>query len=158
MISDSDTTFLLRAIEIANTNIDKGGGPFGAVITLKNNIIAESGNMVCPHNDPTAHAEVEAIRKACTSLQSFSLEDCTIYSSCEPCPMCLGAIYWAKITRIVFASNRNDAAKAGFNDKYIYNEILLPIEQRTIQTISHPLKLADNVFKKWNEIDSKLRY
>lgn len=158
MISELDSTFLHRAIEIAHSNIDNGGGPFGAVITYKNNIIAESGNMVRIQNDPTAHAEIEAIRKACATLQNYSLEHCTIYSSCEPCPMCLGAIYWAKINRIVFASSRFDAAAAGFDDKLIYDEILLPIAQRTVTTVSAPLQIADDVFKKWIEFDKKLRY
>lgn len=158
MISESDKVFLQRAIELAHTNIDSGGGPFGAVITYNNSIIAESGNMVRVHNDPTAHAEVEAIRKACNILKNYSLEHCTIYSSCEPCPMCLGAIYWAKINRIVFASSRFDAATAGFDDKLIYDEILLPIAQRTVTTVFVPLQIADDVFKKWIEFDNKLRY
>ena len=158
MNSEFDIQFLQRAIEIAQANIDNGGGPFGAVITLENKIIAESGNMVRINNDPTAHAEIEAIRKATNTLQHFSLENCTLYSSCEPCPMCLGAIYWAKINRIVFSSSRNDAAKAGFDDKFIYDEILLPINKRSISTICIPRQNAEDVLKKWIEYDNKLRY
>lgn len=158
MISEFDIKCLEKAIEIANCNIDFGGGPFGAVISENNLIISESGNKVRIINDPTAHAEIEAIRIACKTKGSFTLENCTIYSSCEPCPMCLGAIYWAKISRIVFASTRVDAAKAGFDDNTIYEEIQLPVGDRKIETIHLQNAKADSVFKKWIEIDKKLEY
>lgn len=158
MISEFDIKCLEKAIEIANCNIDIDGGPFGAVISENDTIISESGNKVRIINDPTAHAEIEAIRIACKTKDSFTLENCTIYSSCEPCPMCLGAIYWAKISRIVFASTRFDAAKAGFDDNAIYQEILLPLGERNIETIHLQNSKADSVFKKWIEIDKKLEY
>ena len=114
---ETDKLFLLRAIEIAGKGIDKGGGPFGAVISNDGIIIAEAYNSVVLNNDPTAHAEILAIRKASATLKSHNLGECTLYSSCEPCPMCLGAIYWAGIKKVVYACDRVDAESAGFSDK-----------------------------------------
>jgi len=154
----TDEDFLLRAIELANENISKGGGPFGAVIVENGKIIAETGNKVRIINDPTAHAEVQAIRIACDLKQSFSLENCTIYSSCEPCPMCLGAIYWAKIPRLIFSANKQDAAKAGFDDKKIYDEINKKYSDRDIETICLDLPEGKNIFTNWLNSPDILKY
>ncbi len=116
-------TFMRRALELAYSSITQGGGPFGAVVVLDGEIIGEGTNRVTVHNDPTAHAEMVAIRDACARLGTFQLEGCDLYTSCEPCPMCLGAIYWARPARVFFAATRNDAAEAGFDDAFIYDEI-----------------------------------
>jgi len=158
MDNKNDIIFLERAISIALNNIQKGGGPFGAIIVENNQIISESGNQVRIINDPTAHAEIQAIRKACSIKKSFSLENCTIYTSCEPCPMCLGAIYWAKISRIIFASSRQDAATAGFDDNKIYIELSKDIKMREIPTNQINTLNALNVFKNWVDYNNKLEY
>jgi guanine deaminase len=128
----SHNDYLRRAIQLAVANVeDGGGGPFGAVVVREGRILAEGANRVVPANDPTAHAEVVAIREACRILNRFQLDDCAIYTSCEPCPMCLGAIYWARLREIYFAACREDAAAAGFDDSLIYSEIpLAPSERR----------------------------
>ena len=118
-----DREIMQRAIDLASESVKKGGGPFGAVVVKDGKVIAESANSVTPDNDPTAHAEVNAIRLACKKLGTFMLDGCEIYASCEPCPMCLGAIYWAHIKTIYYAGTRSDAAKAGFDDDFIYREI-----------------------------------
>ncbi|HOF08203.1 MAG TPA: nucleoside deaminase, partial [Bacteroidales bacterium] len=123
---NDDIYFLKLAIELAKENVKNGGGPFGAVIVKDGQIIAKGTNRVTSHNDPTAHAEIVAIRQACEKLNDFQLTDCIIYSSCEPCPMCLGAIYWARPKKLVFAADKFDAANAGFDDSMIYDEIQLP--------------------------------
>jgi len=150
--------FLKRAIELAEGNIDKNGGPFGAVIVKDGKIIAEGVNEVAKSNDPTSHAEINAIRKACEKMKNFNLEKCEIYSSCEPCPMCLGAIYWAGIYRVYFAIDRRSAAKAGFDDDFIYNEINLPFEKRKIKTKYIHKKEAEQVFEKWIKFGDKIKY
>ncbi|MFW5850629.1 MAG: nucleoside deaminase [Bacteroidota bacterium] len=155
---DKDSYFLEKAIDRAIKNISENGGPFGALIVENGTIISESGNRVRIINDPTAHAEVEAIRKACATKNTYSLENCTIYCSCEPCPMCLSAIYWARISRIVFAASKLDAARAGFDDKYIYDEIAKPIDLRTIETIQIETKKNTDAFKKWAAYIDKLDY
>jgi tRNA(Arg) A34 adenosine deaminase TadA len=129
-----DKAFLRRAIELARESVKSGGGPFGAVIAREGRLVAEGCNRVTVWNDPTAHAEVVAIRAACEKLGSFQLDGCTVYSSCEPCPMCLGALYWARPARVVFACTRVDAAKAGFDDEFIYLELPLPIDARRLPT------------------------
>lgn len=122
-----------RAIALSVEAVNSGlGGPFGAVIMRNGAIVAEGANQVTSSNDPTAHAEVVAIRRACEALGSFDLRGCEIYTSCEPCPMCLGAIYWARLDRIYFASTRADAAAIGFDDDFLYREIPLPLDQRSI--------------------------
>lgn len=132
---EDDKIFLQRAVDIASENVKSGrGGPFGAVIVKEGKIIAEEVNTVTTDNDPTAHAEINAIRAATKELGDFQLENCTIYSSCEPCPMCLGAIYWARPERLVFAASKHDAAKIGFDDAFIYHEIDQRIENRSIPT------------------------
>ncbi|HOE04294.1 MAG TPA: nucleoside deaminase [Bacteroidales bacterium] len=150
--------FLKMAIQIATENINGGGGPFGAVIVKNNEVIATSGNSVSLDNDPTAHAEVNAIRKAAKKLGSFELTGCTIYSSCEPCPMCLGAIYWARIETLYFAATRDDAHRAGFSDAFIYNEINIPLSQRSVHTIHLPTDNALLPFITWDENESKTLY
>ena len=122
-----------EAIDLAKQNLKlKNGGPFGAVVVKDGKIIGRGVNSVTSQNDPTAHAEVNAIREACAIINSFQLDDCEIYSSCEPCPMCLGAIYWARPKKFYYAATREDAAKAGFDDSEIYREIQLPIQSRKI--------------------------
>ncbi len=150
--------FIRRAIEIANENIDTGGGPFGAVIVKDGEIIAEASNKVTLHNDPTAHAEVVAIRKAGELLGNYNLSDCTIYASCEPCPMCLGAIYWARLSAVYYASDRQDAEEGGFDDSLIYEELAKPIEERKLEMVRLKEPSADQVFLKWNGKADKTRY
>ena len=154
----SDKEFLLRAIEIAKENIANGGGPFGAVIVLGSEIIAEAGNTVVPTNDPTAHAEVNAIRQACQKLKTFELTNAVIYASCEPCPMCLSAIYWAGIKKIYYAASRFDAADAGFDDEFIYKELELPIDKRSIQIKQLSLGEESEPFDIWKQSETKVRY
>ena len=153
-----DKTFLMRAIEIAGTSIDNGGGPFGAIITKNGELIAEAGNLVVLMNDATAHAEITAIRKASEVLKTFDLSECTLYTSCEPCPMCLGAIYWAGIKKIIYSSDRNDAALAGFNDRFIYDEILLDPSDRKITFLQIRDKKSEEVFRKWKQSENKTTY
>ncbi len=153
-----DKRFLEEAIAIAKENIDAGGGPFGAVIVRGNEIIASSGNRVVPDSDPTAHAEVSAIRMASTALRTFDLSKCTIYASCEPCPMCLGAIYWAGIRRVVFASDRYSAAAAGFDDEMIYREINLSNDKKSILMERGMTLEGDTVFEKWDKFPGKIPY
>lgn len=131
-MSQPRTEFLQRAVELALANVASGGGPFGAVIVQQEQVIAEGVNRVSLANDPTAHAEVVAIREACRMLNRFQLDDCALYASCEPCPMCLGAIYWARLGQVYFAATREDAAAAGFDDSLIYDEIPLDPTQRRI--------------------------
>ncbi|MBK8228442.1 MAG: nucleoside deaminase [Flavobacteriales bacterium] len=147
----NDERFLREAIALARAGMDRNeGGPFGCVVVKDGEIIGRGNNKVTSSNDPTAHAEVVAIREACQAIGSFQLEGCTLYTSCEPCPMCLGAIYWARPYRIVFAATRADAAQAGFDDQLIYDELPLPAEQRRIATEANVLRHeALAVFKEW---------
>ncbi len=150
--------YMQRAIELSKQSISNGGGPFGAVIVKDGEIIAESSNSVTQDNDPTAHAEVNAIRKAAKAMNTFDLSGTTIYSSCEPCPMCLSAIYWARISNLFFANTRQDAQKIGFDDEFLYNEIQLPIAERTIPTKQILRNEALDVFKLWEEKEDKTPY
>ena len=150
--------FMERAIELAIKNVRSGSGPFGAVIVRNGEIIAEGTNRVTTSNDPTAHAEILAIRKACAQAGSFELPGCEIYSSCEPCPMCLGAIYWARPARVFFASTAADASKAGFDDSFIYSEISKPHAQRKIPMIQIMTEEAREVFRAWERQPNKVRY
>lgn len=150
--------FMARAIQLSLENIEKGGGPFGAVIVKDGEIIAESGNSVTNDNDPTAHAEVNTIRKACKKLDTFDLEGCIIYSSCEPCPMCLGAIYWAHLDELYFANNKKDAGNIGFDDAFIYDELDLPYEKRKLKTNQFMRDEAIKAFEKWDEFEGKTEY
>ena len=151
--------YLKEAIRLAKENVKTGqGGPFGAVIVKNGEIISAGANQVTGTNDPTAHAEIVAIREACKKLNSFQLDDCIIYASCEPCPMCLGAIYWARPKMIVFAASNGDAAKAGFDDSFIYKEIPLPIEKRCIPTLNIKAEGFSSPFEEWISFESKVDY
>jgi guanine deaminase len=155
---ENDRLFLRQAIEIAIAGIEKGGGPFGAVISKDGNIIARSFNRVVLTNDPTAHAEILAIREAASLLKSHDLKECTLYTSCEPCPMCLGAIYWAGIKKVVYSCDRNDAEAAGFSDKLIYTEILLDPAKRKISFLHFDDSHGKEIFRKWDELENKISY
>ena len=148
----------MRAIKLAEEGIAKGGGPFGAVIAMEGKILAETVNRVVVNSDPTAHAEVLAIREAAAALKSHDLKNCILYCSCEPCPMCLGAIYWAGIRKVVYACDRIDAEGSGFNDNLIYEEILLNPSERKILF----LRVADTdgkeIFRKWDDFENKIPY
>jgi guanine deaminase len=148
-----------RAIDLSLEMMRSGGGgPFGAVIVKDGKVVAEGCNQVTSANDPTAHAEVVAIRRACQALATFDLTGCEIYTSCEPCPMCLGAIYWARLGHIYFANDRHDAAKIGFRDDFLYHEIPLPLEQRAIP-LSRLLPAEGwVVFQEWDQNDDKVVY
>ncbi|SHG11600.1 tRNA(Arg) A34 adenosine deaminase TadA [Salegentibacter echinorum] len=151
--------FLKRAIELAEEGMDKGeGGPFGAVVVKDGEIIAEANNKVTSHKDPTAHAEVVAIRKACEKLQDFQLKDCILYTSCEPCPMCLGAIYWARPKQVFYALNRRDAAKIGFDDQFVYDEIALDMDERKIPFVNMMREEGLPVFEKWDRKENRIDY
>jgi len=153
-----DNEFLRRAVEIARSGISTGGGPFGAVITKEGRMIAGSNNRVVLNADPTAHAEILAIREAARFTGTHELDGCVLYTSCEPCPMCLGAIYWSGIKRVVYASGRQDAAAAGFDDEFIYNEISLDPSMRQVTFIHLADNEAGEVFRKWMDYDGKTPY
>ena len=147
------------AIDLARENLKfKNGGPFGAVIVKNGKIIGRGVNTVTTNNDPTAHAEVNAIREACENLNTFQLEGCDIYSSCEPCPMCLGAIYWARPRKLFFATSREDAAKAGFDDAEIYKELELPFAKRKLPTEQLMKSEGEEIFKTWIDCEFKTEY
>ena len=149
--------FMERAVELSLKGSSEGkGGPFGAVIVKNGKIIGEAYNQVTSTNDPTAHAEVMAIRDACKNLNSFDLTDCEIYTSCEPCPMCLGAIYWSKVVKIYYGHSREDAKKTGFDDAFIYDEIPLPLSERKIEMIQLGQKEALKVFEMWDVNEKKI--
>ena len=151
--------FMLEAINKAEENIVTGkGGPFGAVVVREGKIIAAVGNRVTSTNDPTAHAEVVAIREACKALDTFDLSGCEIYASCEPCPMCLGAIMWARIDKLYYAADRTDASRAGFDDELFYSELALPLESRMLKPTQLLQKEANLVFDKWIEDGNKIPY
>ena len=158
-MTDRDSYFMQRAIDLAEKGIDSNaGGPFGAVIVKDNKIISEGYNKVTSTNDPTAHAEIIAIKAACKKLNSFQLDDCTIYTSCEPCPMCLGAIYWARPKKVFYACNREDAAMIDFDDQFVYDELKKQIDERRIEFKNIMKKEALKVFKKWKEKPNKIEY
>ena len=151
--------FMRRAIALAEQSVaDSGGGPFGAVVVHDGRIIGEGTNQVTGSHDPTAHAEVVAIRAACTLLGSFSLAGCEIFASCEPCPMCLSAIYWARIERIFYGNTKTAAAAIGFDDDHIYREIALPISARAIPTEQLLADEAIAAFRAWEDSDDKIEY
>lgn len=147
-----------RAIELSIGSVNGGGGPFGAVIVREGEIIAEASNSVTIDNDPTAHAEVNAIRRAARKLGSFDLSGCEIYTSCEPCPMCLGAIYWSHIEKIYYANTRKDAAEIGFDDDFIYQEIALPLEKRRKPIEEFMRSEALEAFELWKAKDDRTEY
>ncbi len=151
--------FMQMAIELAENNVVTGnGGPFGAVIVKDGMVVARSANKVVPNNDPTAHAEVSAIRLACQELGTYSLSGCEIYTSCEPCPMCLAAIYWARIDKIHYANTKADAATIGFDDAFIYEELGKPMNERKLPVIQLMRNEALNAFKLWSEAEDKTEY
>ena len=147
-----------KAIELSIENVANGGGPFGAVIARNGEIIATGVNRVTANNDPTAHAEVSAIRAAAEKLGRFDLSDCEIFTSCEPCPMCLGAIYWSHIDKIYYANNRKDAAEIGFDDDFIYQEIALPLEKRRKPIEEFMRSEALEAFELWKAKDDRTEY
>ena len=150
---------MIEAIKKAEENIATGkGGPFGAVVVRDGKIIAAVGNRVTSTNDPTAHAEVVAIREACKTLDTFDLTGCEIYASCEPCPMCLGAIMWARIDKLYFAADRKDASRAGFDDEVFYTELALPVEMRSLKPTQLMREEANEVFERWIEDSTKIPY
>ena len=148
-----------RAIQLSIDALQSGrGGPFGAVIVRDGKIVAEGANQVTSANDPTAHAEIVAIRRACYKLGVFELKDCELYTSCEPCPMCLGAIYWARLSRVYFANTAEDAAKIGFDDSFIYQQLQLPFAERKIPMIPLLREQALTAFQYWQSKPDKIRY
>jgi tRNA(Arg) A34 adenosine deaminase TadA len=154
-----DNPFMARAIQLSIDNVNSGrGGPFGAVVVKDGTIIAEGANQVTSTNDPTAHAEVLAIREACRQLGVFDLEGCEIYTSCEPCPMCLGAIYWARLSRVYFANADADASRIGFDDSLIYREIAQPHSKRKIPMIQMMRDEALAAFRAWENKPNKISY
>jgi guanine deaminase len=154
-----DNPFMARAIQLSVDGVHSGrGGPFGAVIVRDEKIVAEGMNQVTSTNDPTAHAEVLAIRRACYKLGVFELKDCELYTSCEPCPMCLGAIYWARLLRIYFANTAADAAQIGFDDSFIYSELRHPLSGRRIPTIQMMREEALAGFRAWTAKPDKKPY
>jgi tRNA(Arg) A34 adenosine deaminase TadA len=153
-----DKKFLRKAIEIAADGIKNGGGPFGAVISKEGKIISESNNRVVLNIDPTAHAEILVIREAAGLLKTHDLSSCVLYTSCEPCPMCLGAIYWSGIKKVVYASGRHNAAAAGFDDELIYNEISLDPSKRQVTFVQMKDNESEKIFRKWEHYDGKTTY
>ncbi len=154
----NDKELMMRAIKLSEESVKNGGGPFGAVIARDGELIAEASNCVTLHNDPTAHAEVSAIRKAAEKLKTFDLQGCSIYTSCEPCPMCLGAIYWAHLDKIFYANDRKDAAAIGFDDDFIYREIELAPENRNKPSEILLRDEASKAFRMWSEKGDKTEY
>lgn len=150
--------FMRNAIQLSRENIKKGGGPFAAIIVKNGEVIAAASNSVTNDNDPTAHAEVNAIRMACKKLKTFYLSDCTIYTSCEPCPMCLGAIYWAHIGKVYYGNNKADAGNIGFDDSFIYEELEKPIGKRDVEFIQLLPEEAIKAFEDWESKDDKTEY
>lgn len=151
--------YMTRAIELSERSVEEGGGPFGAVVAKDGEIVAEGTNRVTLDNDPTAHAEVRAIRKACDRLGTFDLGGCEIYASCEPCPMCLGAIYWSRIRRVYYSNTREDAARIRFSDEDIYDDMARPpSERRAVSLVRIPAARARDAFERWTRTRDKTRY
>ena len=155
----SHEKFMRIAIEFSEKNVTESiGGPFGAAVVRDGKLIAASGNKVTSTNDPTAHAEVSAIRLACEKMQTFDLSGCEIYTSCEPCPMCLSAIYWARIDHIYYANTKVDADEIGFSDKFIYEEIEKPMSERSIPIVQMLRDEAQQAFRLWDQSAMKVDY
>lgn len=155
---EQNIEFMRKAIALSDESVDAGGGPFGAVIVKDGKVVGAAANRVTLNNDPTAHAEVMAIREACQNLGTFDLSGCTLYASCEPCPMCLSAIYWARIDEYFYANDKNDAKSIDFDDAFIYEEIDKKPEERYIKRGQIIRDEAIKVFEKWREKDDKVRY
>jgi guanine deaminase len=150
---------MAEAIHLAAENVTTArGGPFAAIIVRDGEVLARGTNLVTATNDPTAHAEVTAIRRACAALNTFQLNDCEIYTTCEPCPMCLGAVYWARLSRIYYASTRQDAAAAGFDDSHIYSEISLSLDLRSIPIENMMREEGREPFDAWQSLQNKIAY
>jgi len=150
--------FMKRAIELSIESVNNGGGPFGSVVVKDGKIIAEGSNKVTSNNDPTAHGEIVAVREACKKLNNFSLNGCELYSTCEPCPMCLSAIYWARIGKIYYANTREDARKIDFDDSLIYTELQKNIDKRKIPMIQMMRNEALKAFEMWDKKTDKVKY
>ncbi len=156
---EKEKKYMQEAINLAMENVDVvNGGPFGAVVVKDGEIVGRGINEVTRTNDPTAHAEIIAIRDACRNLNTYTLEGCGLYTSCEPCPMCLGAIYWANISELYYAATKEDAARADFSDAFIYKEFSLPKDQRKIPSTQLMREAAVKVFEKWMASDKKTPY
>ncbi len=155
---ENNSKFILRAIELSIKSIKNQGGPFGSVVVKEGKIIAEGFNKVTSNNDPTAHGEIVAIREACKKLNTFNLKGCDLYSSCEPCPMCLSAIYWSHIDRIFYANTREDAKDIDFDDSLIYTEISKDKNNRQIKMVQMHREEALEAFKIWKNKDDKIKY
>jgi len=154
-----DQKFMKAAIELAIHGVEnRAGGPFGALVVKDGKIVGQGHNQVTSTNDPTAHAEVVAIRDACKNLGSFQLEDCEIYTSCEPCPMCLGAIYWARPKKVYYACTKEDAAAIGFDDQFIYHELELPYESRALPMVHTMREEGLEAFRRWTTLSDKTEY
>src|SRR4029079_8575404 len=159
MLTNAEKQFLEKAIELSRKGMQGGaGGPFGCIVVKDGKVIGEGYNKVTSSNDPTAHAEVVAIREACKTLNDFQLSGCDIYTSCEPCPMCLGAIYWARPDRVIYANTKEDAAAIEFDDDFIYQEINATMDDRKIPFIHAPHADALAVFKEWKNLEGKRKY
>ena len=157
-LTQADREFMQQAIELSKENVLNGGGPFGAVIVRDGKVIATGTNRVTANNDPTAHAEVNAIRSACAKEGTFKLEGCTCYTSCEPCPMCLAALYWAGVERIFYGNTKDDAKAINFDDSFIYDEIAKPYAKRAIPIINIMREEAISAFKMWEKSEDKIEY
>jgi len=150
--------FMKRAIELSIKSVGLGGGPFGSVIVKNDKVIAEGSNKVTLNNDPTAHGEIVAIRKACKNLNNFNLSGCELYSTCEPCPMCLSAIYWSHIEKVYYANTRDDAQKIDFDDSLIYSELLKNVNERKIPMVQMMRDKALKAFELWDKKTDKVKY
>lgn len=158
MFESASQEFMLEALALAEQSVANGGGPFGAVIVKDGKIIGRGTNTVTQSNDPTAHAEVNAIRESANTLQNFDLTGCDLYTSCEPCPMCLGAIYWARMRKVFYGNTREDAKRIGFDDSFIYDQIDLSPEKRTIPSFPFLSDAAAKAFQLWDEKEDKIPY
>lgn len=156
--SEEDGRFMEMAINLSDENVDNGGGPFGAVIVKDGNVVSTGVNRVVPDNDPTAHAEVNAIRDACKRMGTFKLDGCVVYSSCEPCPMCMSALYWAGVERICYGNTKADAKSINFDDSFIYDQLECDYSQRTIKCQHFMREKAFKVFEKWRDKEDKIAY
>jgi len=158
MSNDKDILFIREAVQLAIQSIADGGGPFGSIVVKDNKIIGRGNNQVTMNNDPSAHAEIMSIRNACQNINDFNLTGCTLYASCEPCPMCMSAIYWARINRVVYAATGDDAAKAGFDDTFIAKEVCKPYNERTLPIEHLKCEKHTQCFDDWINNEKKIKY
>ena len=156
---DQDEIFMRQALALAAQGIEQGhGGPFGAVVVMEGEVIGRGWNQVIQHNDPTAHAEVQAIRMACQTIGHFHLTGATLYTTCEPCPMCMGALYWARIKRMVYAASSEDAAEFGFDDRLFKEQVGKPIEEQMLQVAQRLRSESRQLFQQWSQSDKRIDY